>query len=131
MPALPWTRGVHHPSNGETLHVLTSRLPLNRYSDIPRFLRWTLRIRRQLRRAPGCVGYTLDARLLSKTFWTLSAWSDEASMEAFVRSDAHALMLADMKGRVGAPGFITSPATPDRLPLSWSDARDRLTGHQR
>ncbi|MEV0355615.1 antibiotic biosynthesis monooxygenase [Nocardia sp. NPDC050697] len=126
MPALPWAHGIHRPADGETLHVLTSRLPLNHYGDIPRFLRWTLRIRKQLRQAPGCVGYTLDARLPRKTFWTLSAWSDEAAMEAFVRSGTHALMLADMAGRVGTPGFVASTASPEQIPLSWADARERL-----
>ncbi|NNH68583.1 hypothetical protein HLB23_01580 [Nocardia uniformis] len=126
MPVLPWSSGVHKPVEGEQLHVLTSRLPLIRYSDVPRFLRWTLKIRTQLRTAPGCVGYSLDAKLLSKTFWTLSAWSDKEAMEAFVRSGSHAEMLSDMKGRVGSPNFIDSTAGPADIPLSWAAARTRI-----
>ncbi|MFD0360825.1 antibiotic biosynthesis monooxygenase [Nocardia sp. GCM10030253] len=126
MPTLPWTSGVHEPTDGEQLQVLTSRLPLNRYSDVVRFLRWTLRIRSQLRDAPGCVGYTLDARLFSKTFWTLSAWSDQEAMNNFVRSGAHAEMLSDMAGRVGNPSFVDSTATRAQIPLSWREARTRL-----
>ncbi len=126
MPTLPWSTGVHQPVAGEQLHVLTSRLPLTRYTDVPRFLRWTLKIRSQLRDAPGCVGYTLDARLLSKTFWTLSAWSDKDAMEAFVRSGTHSDMLADMAGRIGRPSFVESPATVAQIPLSWTEARTRI-----
>lgn len=126
MPTLPWSTGVHKPAEGEQLHVLTSVLPLNRYSDVPRFLSWTLKIRKQLSDAPGCVGYALDAKLLSKTFWTLSAWSDKDAMEAFVRSGSHAEMLADMAGRVGSPSFVDSTAGRENIPLSWPEARARI-----
>lgn len=126
MPALPWTKGPFHPAEDAELHVLTSRLPLRRYSDVPRFLMWTMRIRKQLRTAPGCAGYTLDAKLLSKTFWTLSAWSDKAAMDQFVRKGSHAAMLVAMQGRVGNPKFIETPAEVGDLPLAWSAARERI-----
>jgi hypothetical protein len=73
MPALPWIP-VCEPKADATLVVMASRLPLRSYARILSFMRATLRIRRQLAKAEGLVGYSLDARLLSKTFWTLSAW---------------------------------------------------------
>jgi hypothetical protein len=73
VPTLPWTVCRYQPTADEPLHVLTSTLPLQRYRDVPRFLRWTLRIRKQLAAAEGAAGYSLDARLLRKTFYTLSA----------------------------------------------------------
>lgn len=125
MPALPWTTGTYR-EEGE-LQVLTSRLPLTRYRDVARFLRWTLKIRKQLAAQPGCAGYSLDAHLFTKTFWTLSAWSDREVMIHFVRSGQHAAMLADMAGRVGNPQFVESTATRADLPLPWGPARQRLT----
>src|SRR5690349_11690226 len=101
MPTLPWTVCRYHPAADESLHVLTSTLPLQSYRDVPRFLRWTLRIRKQLADAEGAAGYSLDARLLRKTFYTLSAWSDAEAMNRFVHSGEHARMLADMAGRLG------------------------------
>ena len=126
MPALPWTKGTFEPAEDGELHVLTSRLPLRKYTDVPRFLMWTMRIRKQLRTAPGCAGYTLDAKLLRKTFWTLSAWSDKAAMDAFVREGAHSSMLVAMRGRIGNPKFIETPGGAEDLPLKWSDARERI-----
>jgi hypothetical protein len=70
MPALPWTSGLYNPTGDRELHVLTSTLPLTRYRDVPRFLRWTMRLRKQLASTDGCAGYSLDARLLRKTFYT-------------------------------------------------------------
>ncbi|WP_433684871.1 hypothetical protein [Nocardia sp. CA-119907] len=127
MPALPWTAGVHKPADGDQLHVLTSRLPLTNYIDVPRFLYWTMRIRTQLVSAPGCVGFALDAKLISKTFWTLSAWSDKAAMDQFAHSGTHAKMLADMAGRIGDPSFVESSASTADIPLSWADARVRIS----
>ncbi|MFE2995456.1 hypothetical protein ACFXG4_10655 [Nocardia sp. NPDC059246] len=126
MPALPWTKGTHKPAAGDQLHVLTSRLPLRSYADVPRFLYWTMRIRSQLQSAPGCIGFALDAKLITKTFWTLSAWSDKEAMDSFAHSGTHAKMLADMKGRIGNPSFVDSTATTQDIPLSWPDARARI-----
>lgn len=126
MPALPWTKGTYQPDEGTEVHVLTSRLPLRRYTDVPRFLMWTMRIRKQLRSAPGCAGYALDAKLLKKTFWTLSAWSDKAAMDRFVGEGAHAAMLVAMRGRVGDPKFVETGAGAGELPLGWGAARERI-----
>ena len=124
MPTLPWTSGPY--VDDAPLHVLTSTLPLNRYRDVPRFLRWALKIRKQLRDAPGLAGYSLDARLLRKTFWTLSAWQDREAMQRFVHSGAHAAMLADMTGHLGSSRFVESTAARADLPLDWAAARQRV-----
>jgi hypothetical protein len=127
MPALPWTNGPYNPTGDGELHVLTSTLPLTRYRDVPRFLRWTMRIRKQLATADGCAGYSLDARVLRKTFNTLSAWQDRDAMNRFVRSGRHAAMLADMAGRLGQSTFVESSTRPDGLPLDWAAAKQRLS----
>ena len=126
MPALPWTTGPFQPDDNKTLHVLASMLPLRRYGDIVRFLRWTGKIRKQLITADGCAGYSLDARLLRKTFYTLSACSDAEAMNQFVRSWQHAAMLADMAGRLGQATFVESSAKSSALPLDWASAKQRI-----
>jgi hypothetical protein len=131
MPALPWTKGSFNPTGDRELHVLTSTLPLTRYGDVPRFLRWAMQIRKQLATTEGCAGYSLDARLLRKTFYTLSAWEDREAMDRFVRSGRHAAMLADMAGRLGQSTFVESSAPATELPLDWSAAKQRLTNARR
>jgi quinol monooxygenase YgiN len=126
MPALPWTTGPFNPTGEGELHVLTSTLPLTRYRDVPRFLRWGMKIRKQLATTDGCAGYSLDARLLRKTFYTLSAWEDRDAMNRFVRSGQHAAMLADMGGRLGQSTFVESSTDVNGLPLDWAAAKQRL-----
>ena len=131
VPALPWTTGSYKPTEDGELHVLTSTLPLTRYRDVPRFLRWTMQIRKQLATTDGCAGFSLDAHLLRKTFYTLSAWQDRDAMNRFVHSGRHAAMLADMAGRLGQSTFVESSTGADGLPLDWAAAKQRLTdAHQ-
>jgi hypothetical protein len=73
MPKLPWASISEVPADTEVT-IMGSRLPLRSYRHIPRFLWATLRIRKQLARSQGLVGYALDAELTRKTFWTVSAW---------------------------------------------------------
>ena len=131
MPTLPWTTGPFNPTGVQELHVLTSTLPLNRYSDVPRFLRWAMQIRKQLANTDGCAGYSLDARVLRKTFYTLSAWQDRDAMKRFVHSGRHAAMLADMAGRLGQSTFVEFSTHAHGLPLDWGAAKQRLTDARR
>jgi heme-degrading monooxygenase HmoA len=126
MPALPWLRGPSAATAGAELVVMASRLPLRHYRRIPGFLRWTLRIRGQLAETPGLVGYSLDAKLLRKTFWTLSAWTSREAMEAFVREEPHRTAMASIRPHMGQSTFAFWTATPGDLPLKWAEARRRI-----
>ena len=83
MPALPWTTGPFKPTGDRELHVLTSTLPLSRYRDVPRFLRWAMQIRKQLATSDGCAGYSLDAHLVRKTLLHLVSLAEPRRYEPF------------------------------------------------
>jgi hypothetical protein len=85
MPPLPW-RTKTQPDPDRTYLVMASRLPLRSRRTVPRFLRLTLSVVRQLERTDGLVGYTLLAQPMKKTFWTLSAWTDQQHLDAFARA---------------------------------------------
>jgi hypothetical protein len=106
--------------------VMGSRLPLRSHRGIPAFLLWTLRIRRQLARTPGVIGYALDAHLLRTTFWTVSAWTGPDAIDDFVRRDPHATGMAAIRPRMRPSTFVfwTEPAAA--LPLTWDQIRSRL-----
>ncbi len=125
MPALPWFR-ISTVDPGTELTVMVSRLPLRHYRHIPAFMRWTLRIRGQLSDAPGLVGYSLDAHLFRKTFWTLSAWTGHEAMEAFVRTDPHRTGMAAIRPHMDKSSFVFWTVTAADLPVTWKDARRRM-----
>ena len=72
------------PDKSREYFALLSCLPLNKYRAIPGFLRFSSQIQKQLRATPGVIGYSLRAKLLSRNFWTLSAWADEKALTDLV-----------------------------------------------
>jgi len=65
-------------------HALLSNLPLNKYSAVSGFFRFSFQIQKQLRSTPGVIGYSLRAKILSRNFWTLSVWEDQKALMEFV-----------------------------------------------
>lgn len=125
MPALPWTsRSPVEP--GREYLVMASRLPLERYRDLPAFLRGTVAIRRQLTRADGLIGYTLNAQLLVKTFWTLSVWRDEQALHAFAHSAPHDDIVRRTRPHMGSTTFVTWTEPSADVPVPWERARQRV-----
>jgi hypothetical protein len=125
MPALPWKRYEKLPPNTECT-VMASRLPLKSHLRIPGFLVTTLRIRRQLARTPGLVGYSLNAQLLRKTFWTVSMWSSRQLLQEFARTDPHRADTDRIRPAMSPTTFVFWIARAGDLPIGWDDVRRRI-----
>ena len=105
---------------------MASRLPLARYRDMPAFLRATMAIRGQLAQASGLVGYSLDAHLAQKTFWTVSAWDSQDALDAFSRADPHRSRVGVIRPRMRPTTFTFWTVRGVDLPISWTEARRRI-----
>ena len=132
MPTLPWT-AIEQPEPEAPALVLGSRLELRSYRDVPGFLRVAMRIRKQVRHSSGAIGLSLIAQPLRKTFWTLSAWSGDAAMNGFVRTEPHLSVMTRYHDRLTDPQFVTWTIDGRDLPKAnsnakqlWRDARARL-----
>jgi hypothetical protein len=125
MPALPWIQNSE-PDTDATYVVMASRLPLRSYRRIPSFIRATSRIRRQLATTEGLVGYSLDAKLLSKTFWTLSAWRDQEALDNFARADPHRSLTTAIRPHMKPTTFVTWTSTGSDVPVKWKTAREHV-----
>src|SRR5258708_27743740 len=88
MPVIPW-KMAEAPVAGDRYLALISYLPLKHFRAILNFFRFTSEIRRQLRTAPGLIGYSLDARPFARTFWTLSVWRDQHILTDFFVEAPH------------------------------------------
>jgi hypothetical protein len=125
MPALPWVQ-VGEPEADATYVVMASRLPLRAYARIPSFIRATSRIRRQLATAEGLVGYSLDAKLMTKTFWTLSAWRDQQALDSFARAEPHRSLVTAIRPHMNPTTFVTWTTTGSDIPVKWDTARQQV-----
>ena len=113
------------------LHGHGLRLPLARYRDIPAFLRATMVIRKQLAGAKGLIGYSLDARLTKKTFWTLSAWDGQNALDAFSHADPHRSRVNAIRPHMQPTTFRFWTVRGADLPVSWDEARRRIAPRTR
>jgi quinol monooxygenase YgiN len=126
MPASPW-RTFGSPEPERDYVALLSYLPLKSYWRVPVFFFYTMQVMRQLASADGVLGYSVLARPLSKRFWTLSAWKDEAALHAFVQHPPHVRIMTALTPHMGETKFVRWMIKGSELPLSWDDALNRFS----
>ena len=122
---MPWSIVTSVEPDREVT-VMATYLPLRRYRSIPRFMQWTLRIRRQLARSDGLIGYALEAQLLRKQFWTVSAWTSKTEVGRFNRADPHAAGAAAIRPLMGPTTFVTWSVRAGDLPVPWDEVHRRV-----
>ncbi|MFD0313964.1 DUF3291 domain-containing protein [Streptomyces flavalbus] len=131
MPTIPWMPGADKatdpaPGSAGPAVVMASRLELKSLRSVPRFFVLSLVILRQVRAAEGSVGVSLRAEPLKRTFWTLSAWRDQRALDAFARTDPHAVSVRRLRPGMKGALFVFWTTGRDQLPVSWDEARRRL-----
>jgi quinol monooxygenase YgiN len=104
-----------------------SFLPLNSYWRIPHFFLYTAQVTKQLASAEGMLGYSVLARPLSKQFWTLSAWKNEAALRTFIQCPPHVRIMTALTPHMGETKFVRWMVKGAQLPLSWQGALRRLS----
>lgn len=106
--------------------ALLSYLPLKHYQSIPLFIRLSRETQRQLETAQGLIGYSLQAQILARKFWTLSAWEDEIALMRFVLYPPHSEVMDALAPHMGRTAFIRWTVGSAQLPLNWRDAMKRF-----
>jgi hypothetical protein len=126
MPASPWrTFGSLEPDRDYV--ALLSYLPLKSYWRIPVFFFYTAQVTKQLASAEDMLGYLVLARPLSKQFWTLSAWKDDAALRTFVQHPPHVRIMNALSPHMGETRFARWMVTRSQLPLGWDGALSRFS----
>jgi hypothetical protein len=126
MPIIPW-KAAQAPAAGARYLALISYLPLVHYRALPKFFRFTRETLVQLRNTPGLMGFSLDARPLTKEFWTLSAWRDQQSLADFVGKVPHSEIMKALAPHMGKSQFAQWSVEAHELPLDWNSAKARIT----
>lgn len=126
MPTLPWTAPRPLPAGDTPVTVMAFRLELRQLRDVPAFLAAALRIRRQMLGSPGALGVSLIAWPLHRTFWTLSAWQDQAALSASVGREPHRQIMTHFRPRMAGSVFVAWTVPVTALPVPWDEAQQRL-----
>ena len=101
---IPWKTLAAVEKEREYLALL-SYLPLNRYSKIPAFMRFSMEINKQLSETLGAIGYSMRALLFTRRFWTLSVWEDSMALMDFVAKVPHSESMKAMAPFMGKTKF--------------------------
>ncbi|RKS73036.1 uncharacterized protein DUF3291 [Actinomadura pelletieri DSM 43383] len=125
MPTLPWATLIEDEPETRVV-VMASRLEVRSLRHVPGFLRASLLLLRQARRADGAHGVALKAEPFRRTFWTLSAWSDRKSLAAYSKAEPHASTMRRQRAVMRDSAFVFWEATVGDLPIDWAEARRRL-----
>lgn len=97
--------------------VMASRLELRRYRDVPSFLVSALRLRRRFGRTDGSIQLVLAAKPLRRTFFTVSAWTDSASLDGYAGTEEHVKVMLRFGSRLADSTFESWPlAAGERAP---------------
>jgi hypothetical protein len=104
--------------------ISVTRLRLRSMRFVPPFLWWSLLSAVQAKRAPGNLSATglRDSHL---TFWTLTAWSDEDSMRAFMLSGPHKRAMPKLVEWCDEASVVHWDQATAELP-SWPEAHRRI-----
>jgi len=129
VPAIPWSARAGADPSAEVV-VMASRLPLKGHRSIPGFLSATMKIRGQLGRADGLVGYALDADLVHAVFWTVSAWQDRESLDRFAGQDPHREIIMGIRPRMAPTTFVFWTQPAEQLPVRWDVVRQKIAEAQ-
>jgi hypothetical protein len=112
---------------GRSYLVMASHLPLTKITSTVRFFRAVSAIRKQLADAEGLVGYTLRAKPLARDYWTLSVWTDDPALQAFMRASPHVRLLSSLKPFMGPTKFVQWEITAADGRPSWAGALEQLS----
>lgn len=98
---------------------------------MPSLFYYTAQVVKQLASAQGLLGYSVLARPLSKRFWTLSAWKDDAALRDFVQHSPHVRIMTAIAPHMDQTKFWRWTVKGSQLPLGWDDALRRFVDNSR
>lgn len=109
--------------------ISVTRLRLRSYFYLPQFIWHAYKSSRQAERADGF----LDGRTVreaSNTFWTVTAWQDEASMRQYRGSEAHSKAMPKLLDWCDEASVVNWQQDSSTLP-DWEEAYAKMVAKGR
>jgi len=112
------------PINAIMIFISITRLRLRSIRFLPGFLIYASRSLRQCKRMPGFGGGSLlaDRKL---TFWTMTLWTDQSAMRAYVASGAHLKAMPKLRHWCDEASLVHWTQNHP-TPPTWPEAAGRM-----
>jgi heme-degrading monooxygenase HmoA len=121
----PWKKIKDLQPDAEYL-VLASAIPTKSLRSTWQMFRGASAVREQLASTEGIVGFSLLARPLRKQYATLSVWTHQAALDAFVDTSPHTELMGALAADMGPTHFERWTIGGSQRRPSWSEALKRL-----
>jgi heme-degrading monooxygenase HmoA len=105
---------------------MASRFRVRGFRHVLPFFIDAMRVLAQMRKADGAIGVSLVAHPLRREFATLSAWRDQAALDAAVRAEPHRTVMRRHQAAMAGSTFRFWSAPAASLPTAWEEADRRL-----
>ena len=66
--------------------------------------------------------YSLRAKFMQRSFWTLSVWESEEALQAFIHEGFHAGVMSVLIPDMATPSFVRWKIKGSACPPSWEEA---------
>ena len=109
--------------------ISVTRLRVRSFRYLPLFIFYTLLSARQAKRASGNLGTGL-LREANSTFWTRTAWRDEAAMRSFMMTGAHRRVMPKLLDWCDEASVVHWTQEAAELP-DWHEAHWRMVNEGR
>jgi hypothetical protein len=109
--------------------ISITRLRVRSFLYLPQFLWQASKSSRQAERSPGFLGGRL-MRNPKNTFWTMTAWTDDAAMSAYRIAGAHSTVMPKLRSWCDEASVTHWNQGSPELP-SWQEAHRRMVGEGR
>src|SRR2546425_3432377 len=96
--------------------ISVTRLRVRSFRYLPQFLWDTFKSMRQVERSSGFLGGRLLVNA-KRVFWTMTAWKDEAAMNAYRTGGAHRNAMPKLSTGATRPLSCIGPRNPRRSPF--------------
>jgi hypothetical protein len=93
---------------------------------LPAFIRFGVRIARQLRQTSGAIGYRTGVDVRRLGFYHLSVWTDSDAIQDFVGAGPHDSAVEQLSGRLGVTAFRYWSVAGSEVPLRFGGEMHRL-----
>lgn len=104
--------------------ISVTRLRVRSYFYLPPFLWDTFKAIRQVERSPGFLGGRLLVNA-KNVFWTMTAWKDEAAMNAYRTGGAHRRAMPKLLNWCNEAAVVHWTQESSEIPL-WPEAEQRM-----
>ena len=107
-------------------HALLSYLPLNKYSAVSGFFRFSFQIQKQLRSTPGIVGYAPPRQHFAPQLLDAFRLGGSKSTHGICGENSAGEAMRAMTPHMGSSKFTHWKEVGSSLPLTWNEALQRL-----